>query len=221
MNLNYHDIDWKNLLIKRYLSYQLNELDVMVLFVSDDILKVEETVFLSQDVLSNYMAASRDDIDQSLSKLIKKKIVEVIPQPKGMKFSLESFKGTLYNDMIKDIVINDKIGKNNTGLSGDLATNIEELIGRVLSPTERDHVSQWLKNGADEGMVKEACSKALNANGYFSMKKADKLILEMNRSKSIQDFGVSTVNEDTRRRQEISDILKSTDWTYHGNKDED
>lgn len=221
MNLNYQDFDWKNILIKRYPSYQLSELDVMVIFVSDNVLKLEENVFLTQDILSNYMTSSREDIDQSLSKLIKKKVLEVIPQDKGMRFSLEKFKETLYNDVVKDIALNERIGRNSVGLTGDLSQSVEDLIGRVLSPTERDHISAWLKNGADEGMVKEAVSKSLSPNGYFSMKKADKLILELNRSKSIQDFGVSTIDEGTRKRQEISDLLKNTDWTYHGNKDED
>lgn len=221
MNLNYQDFDWKNILIKRYPSYQLSELDVMVIFVSDNVLKLEENVFLTQDILSNYMTSSREDIDQSLSKLIKKKVLEVIPQDKGMRFSLEKFKETLYNDVVKDIALNERIGRNSIGLTGDLSQSVEDLIGRVLSPTERDHISAWLKNGADEGMVKEAVSKSLSPNGYFSMKKADKLILELNRSKSIQDFGVSTIDEGTRKRQEISDLLKNTDWTYHGNKDED
>lgn len=217
MNLNFQDIDWKSVLIKRYRNYQMDEIDVMVFFVSDNILAMENDVLLTQDILADYMAASRDVIDQSLSKLLKNKMIIVNTDNNGVHFSTTEFKNRLYQDVIRDLVLAEKIGKSTTGLSHDLAQSIEELVGRPLSPLEREHISNWIKEGADDGMIKEACAKSITRSGLLSMKKADNLIMEMNRSRSIDAYGVSTVDEDTRKRQELQDFLNNSDWTYHGN----
>ena len=78
MNISKTDLDWKNILVKKYLSYDLDELDVMVIFVSDNILIQEPKTLLTCDILGAYMKASREDVDQSLSKLISKKYINVV-----------------------------------------------------------------------------------------------------------------------------------------------
>mgnify|MGYP000957594169 FL=1 len=55
MNISKTDLDWKNILVKKYLSYDLDELDVMVIFVSDNILIQEPKTLLTCDILGAYM----------------------------------------------------------------------------------------------------------------------------------------------------------------------
>ena len=88
----------------------------------------------------------------------------------------------------------------------------------MLSPIEKDTVTRWLQEGADEGMIKEACQKAMGKSGHISFKSADKFVLEMERSQGRKDIGVSTVNEETRKKEELRDLFNNADWTYHGDK---
>lgn len=210
MTLTYQDIDWKNVLIKRYRNYNLTELDVMVIFVSDNVLSLEADSLLTCDLLATYMSAKKDDIDASLTKLMQKKFL--VLDEKSMHFSLDAFKKRLFDDMQKDLYLETTAS---SGESDDsLYDYLEKLSGRTLSPIERDMVSNWIKEGVKEDDIKEACQKSLNKGGSISFKKADKIILDLERSQSRKDLGVSTVNEDTRRQEKIKDIL-NYDWTYH------
>ncbi|MFA6861022.1 MAG: DnaD domain protein [Bacilli bacterium] len=218
MNISRNDVDWKNILTKKYLSYDLNELDVMVLLVSDNVLIQEPKTLLTCDILTSYMKAGRDQIDQSLTKLISKKYLTVINVGTTIYSSLEEFKDRLFNDFVKDIVLKSKEGRDPNTVSTSLYASLEELQGTTLSPIERDTVTRWLQEGADEGMIKEAAQKALMKSGHISFKMAERYILDMERSQTRKDIGASTVNEDTRRKEELRDLFNNSDWTYHGDK---
>ena len=213
MTITYHDIDWKNILLKRYQNYGLNELDVMVLFISDLILKLESETIITCDILSSYMSAKKDDLDISLNKLLKKKYLVLNDQT--MRFSLESFKSKLFDDLKKDLYLHSST-EETVQADGSLYEYIEKFIGRTLSPIERDMVTNWLKEGASEEQIKEACQKSLTKSGDISFKRADKIILELERSQSRKAIGTSTVNEDTRKQDKIRDIL-NYDWTNNFN----
>lgn len=215
MSMTYEDVDWKSLLIKHYLSYDLEELDVMVLFVSDMILKKDNTALLTRDILSNYMKANKDDLDQSLSKLIKKGFIKIETEG-GMHSSLGDLQKRLFDDAIKDLRLLEKNGYSVDSTATDLINDLEQLQGKTLSPLDKDQVSIWLKEGADEGMIKEACNRSITKKGLISFRQADSLILAMKRSQSRKDIGTSTVNEDTKKKEELVDLFKNADWTYHG-----
>lgn len=211
MNLTYDDVNWKNILIKKYLSYSLDELDCMVLFVCDAVLSVESNVLITCDILLPYMKASKDDIDKSLSKLMNKKYIECVINNGNIYSSLSNFKQKLFNDEIKDISLRKSISEN-VNISESLYSYIESLNG-PLSPLDKDLVSSWLKQGADEGMVKEACAKSVSKSGHVTFKKADKVISELLRSSSRQNIGVSLVNEDNRNdNEELKKLIQETVW---------
>ena len=66
MEINYQDFDFKSRLIKRYLNYELSENDVMVILVSDELLKDEPNRLLTADSLAPFMHLSPDEIDAVL-----------------------------------------------------------------------------------------------------------------------------------------------------------
>lgn len=219
MQINESDFDWKNILIKKYAAYGLNEMDVMVLFVSDCLLKIQPDVILTYDVLSDYMTARKEEIDASLTKLLKKKYLVFEATENGMHTSFDGFKSKLYQDVLKDAVLKDKaVVSSSDNDTVQLMNDIENLNGRTLSPTERDKISLWLKQGADEGMIKEACKQAVMKSGCISFKTADQLILAMMTSNERKKLGTSTFDhgEDQKRDEEIKDILFNSDWTGHG-----
>ncbi len=211
MNLTKNDIDWKSLLIKKYLNYGLDEIDTMVLFVSDAVLSIAGNTLLTCEILSPYMKAPKDQIDQSLSKLMSKKYLTIVQNGTEFTTSLDSFKELLFQDEIKDLILkgNDNALKN--PLSENLYSYLESING-PLSPIDKDRVSQWIKGGADENMIKEACKKAITKNGHISFKTADAFVLQMQRSESRKTIGVSTVNEETSKSDDLQKLIESTNW---------
>lgn len=217
MEINVTDLDWKSLLIKKYKNYDLNEIDCMVLFVSDAILHVEPNILITKEVLSPYMV-DNNNIDSSLSRLMEKGFLTIVNNGTQFYSSMDDFKKKLFDDAIKDLTLKSQNNYVSNVRYNSLYQDIEGIANRSLTPLERDQISSWLKSGADEGMIKEACTRSLTKSGNISFKSADRYILELQRSESRQSIGASTVNEETKRREELRDFFNNTDWTYHGDK---
>ena len=79
MDINAYDLDWKSILIKKYRNYDLDEIDCMVLFVSDAVLHVEPKTLITKEILSPYMVDG-DRIDDSLSRLMEK-VCDLLQMP--------------------------------------------------------------------------------------------------------------------------------------------
>ncbi|MBQ8141972.1 MAG: DnaD domain protein [Bacilli bacterium] len=213
MELNQFDFDWKSLLIKRYRNYDLDETECMVIFVSDAVLNVDKDALITKETLSPYMK-NIDKIDVALSNLISKEILVISTENGGFSFSLDDFKKRLVEDALKDIALK----KNQSASHNEsLYEELETIANRTLTPLERDQITHWLRSGADEKMIKEACSKAITSSG-INFKQADRLILEMERSESRVNIGASMVDEDSKRKAQLQDIFSNTDWSYHGDK---
>ena len=216
MNISIQDLDWKNILIKKYKEYGLNEVETMIVFLADSILSIDEKTMLTPEILSSYMTIRKEDIDSALSGLCNKGIIELKMEKGSFSSSISHFKKKLFDDVVKDLSFRRE--KANLSSGTNLYTEIEQMTQSTLSPFDRDRITSWLRNGASEGMIKEAIEKSMTANGNISFSKADKLILEMERGKSREELGSSTVNEDTRRNERIQEFLNANDWTYHGDK---
>ena len=210
MNITLKDIDWKSLLVKKYLHYDLNEIDVMVLFVSEAVLDMQEKTLVTCDILSPYMKCAKDDIDTSLSKLMTKKIITIVQEGVNFYSSIEEFKLRLFREEIKDLTLRGSDSVTNV-VSENLYSYLES-IGGPLSPVEKDRVMSWLKEGADETMVKEACKRSLTKNGHISFNNADHFILEMERRASRKNIGVSTIDENDRKNDAMSRAMDSKGW---------
>ncbi|MDD6241414.1 MAG: DnaD domain protein [Eubacteriales bacterium] len=213
MEIDVRDIDWKELLIKKYRNYDLDEEEVMVLFVSDAILTLEPKTLITKDILSPYMK-DQDGIDEALSKLLSKKFMTVTNDGQNFFTSLDDFKKKLFLDSLKDLTLRNSPSSQT---SDSFYSDIESIVNRTLTPLERDQVSAWLKSGADEGMIKEALQRSITKSGNVSFKTADKKILEMERSQSRNAIGASTVNEGEKKNEELRDLFRNTDWIHSDN----
>ena len=105
MDIVSSDIDWKKILIKKYTSYELDEMDVTVLFVTDSILAIDGNVLITCDILSPYMAAKKEEIDLSLSKLMKKNYLSIVAENNSITTSIDAFKQKIFDDFIHDLTI--------------------------------------------------------------------------------------------------------------------
>ena len=153
------------------------------------------------------MASTKEEIDSLLNELIKKGIIEIVNNDNQIYSSIDKFKKRIYDDLIKDIRL-EKEG--NTHPSSSLYSYLEQLNDRPLSSIERDYISNWLKDGISESLIKEACVKSKTKNGYISFKKADSFVLASLRSLSRKEIGVSTIDE--KRERDNASLLFGKDW---------
>ena len=207
MELSQSDIDFSTLLLKRYYYYRLSDLECFTILICNQLLNRDKTLLLTRDVLSKHMASTKGEIDSILNELIKKGIIEIVNSGDQIYSSLDKFKKRIYDDLIKDIRL-EKEG--NTTPSSSLYSYLEQLNDRPLSSLERDYISNWLKDGISESLIKEACVKSKTKNGYISFKKADSYVLVALRSLSRKEIGVSTIDE--KRERDNASLLFGKEW---------
>ncbi len=212
MEITSADFSFARLLVKRYTIYQLDETDVVVLLVTDSLLQLQPQSLITCDTLVSYMSASKDEIDASLSKLMSRQYVEVIDDGRTIYTSVEKFKQQLFNDFIKDRILQEKNSGSNISDS-TIYQELEEMTGTTLAPLERDYVTRWLQSGASEGMIREACSKSITKAGHISFKTANNMISSLLRSEDRKLYGVSALGDDNDR-QKTRDIIMNSDWLH-------
>ncbi len=212
MEITSADFSFARLLVKRYTIYQLDETDVVVLLVTDSLLQLQPQSLITCDTLVSYMSASKDEIDASLSKLMSRQYVEVIDDGRTIYTSVEKFKQQLFNDLINDRILQEKISGSNISDS-TIYQELEEMTGTTLAPLERDYVTRWLQSGASEGMIREACSKSITKAGHISFKTANNMISSLLRSEDRKLYGVSALGDDNDR-QKTRDIIMNSDWLH-------
>lgn len=207
MELGQSDFDFSTLLLKRYNYYRLSDLECLTILICNQLLTRDSKLLLTRDILSKHMASTKEEIDSLLNELIKKGIIEIVNNDNQIYSSIDKFKKRIYDDLIKDIRL-EKEG--NTHPSSSLYSYLEQLNDRPLSSIERDYISNWLKDGISESLIKEACVKSKTKNGYISFKKADSFVLASLRSLSRKEIGVSTIDE--KRERDNASLLFGKDW---------
>ncbi len=217
MEINYQDFDFRSRLIKRYLNYDLSENDVMVLLVSDELLKSDSTLLLTADSLAPFRHLSSDEIDACLAKLRQKKIIVRENNSNSFCSSLVSFKKKIFDDFIKDTALRKENGPE-TAADNEFFDYVQRLQGsKEISPVQRQYIARWLQDGVSQNRIKEALEKSVRASG-ISFTQADKRIRERQRSQGRKTIGTSTVNEKTGKQIDYSELFNNEDWTIDSGK---
>ena len=212
MEITTDDFSFDRLLVKRYTIYRLDELDVVVLLVMDALLDLQPKSLITCDTLASYMSASKDEIDASLSKLIGKQYVEFVDDGRTLYSSIDKFKQKIFDDYVKDRILQEKNSGNNLRDS-TIYVDLEEMTGTTLAPLERDYVTRWLQSGATDSMIKEACTRSLTKSGHISFKAANQMISALLRSEDRMEYGVSAKSDD-HDQTSTRDIIMNTDWLH-------
>ncbi len=216
MDLSIKDLDWRSLLIKNYRSYGINENDLAVLLCINDALK-EFHILVTADDLVSYMTLEKKDIDESLVKLVDKKLIEYVKEDKKIITSLTPLFNRIISDLKKDIILDSKdTSKARIKESVDsLYSYFENVTGKPLSGRDVDRVASWIKSGADERMVHEAVEKLKAQRKVVSIAAVDKIILALQKSKDINSEGFSPRKGEWREGSEETLKILSQSWVPH------
>lgn len=206
MELNFKDINWKSIFLKRYKGLGLDETDVMVVLMADEITQMDGAMPVTADTLSQYMVVSKETIDESLVRLMDKKFVSYDTSDGNL--TLSPLFTRLFNDFKKDIVLSTD-SKSQRKIDESYAF-LQEQLGRPLTGIEIDKINSWLGEGASIDIIKEAFYRIQTNNKRVTFNRLEKEILKLEKERDIIKEGY-TARDDEHRSVELPKVI-SRNW---------
>jgi len=211
MEFGFKDLDWRSLLLKRYKDYGLDEDDVMVILMANEVQKEDANAPITSDTLSEYMTISKDEIDQSLYKLLDRKFIVYETIGTVVRMSFDPLFSKLFADVKKDLVL--ASDKKTDKKVDEAYAFFEKTLGRTITPLELDKISSWLGEGATMGMLQNAVINIQASKQRVTFPRLEKEILRLEKANDISKEGY-TVRDDTNRNdRKLAEIL-SHDWLH-------
>jgi len=205
MELSFDDIDWRSVLLKRYKDYHLSENDVMIIFMINEVKKVDPNSPITNDVLSSYMCLSKDEIDTCLSNLIDKNLILFSMVKNTPILTLQPLFNKIFKDIKKDLIIaSDKALDKESESAYEL---FQKALRRTLSPIENDKVRGWLDEGATLDMMKEAINSIQAKGKTLTITKIGNELLRIQKEKDIDREGFTARDERVRDPIRMNEIL--------------
>lgn len=217
MEFSFSDIDWRSLLLKRYKGYGLSESDVMVVFIADQIEKVDPTAPITAETVAGYMTLSVDEVDQALERLLSRKFISYTVDNMQAKLSLEGLFNRLFSDLQKDIVLKrDDGGRKMSEIHEYL---VKELNRPSLSPIELDKVAAMVSEGATLKLIKQAVSNIRSKGSNLTFSRLSKEVLRLEKEDDISREGYTVRNDIIRDDRKLNETL-AHDWVNDDDDDE-
>lgn len=205
MELNFKDLNWRSIFLKRYKGLRLTESDAMVILMADEVMQMDGEIPVTADALSQYMSLSKETIDDCLLRLMDKKYVAY--SPKG-DLTLQPLFSKLFDDFKKDIVLSSD--SRSQKKIDDAYAFFQKEMGRPLTPLEVDKINGWLGEGATVSMMQEAYANIQSKQKRVTFPRLEKEILRLEKEKDINKEGY-TARDDAHRSNELPKII-SHDW---------
>lgn len=205
-------LDLRYLLISTYKKLGLNESELVMLLVIDQLLE-EGNTFIDAELLSLRMSMKVEDIDRTLTKLIKDKYIEFVPDGKTIKISLKPLEKILlrqYQEMMTKENIEMKEGETQNKIH-NIYSEFEKYFGRSLSPLEYQKIFDWLEQGYDEKTIIDAL-KEVSRSKRKSMNAVDKTLLKMAARDDVDKEGYTTIDSKWNKNIEETMKIAKTKW---------
>lgn len=206
MELSFKDIDWRSLLLKRYKGLKLDEKDTMVIFMTDQVTAMDSSIPVTAEVLSQYMVATKEEIDESLEKLLDKNLIEI--DPSNGSITLKPLFTRLFNDIKKDLLIasDPKVQRK----MDECYEFFQKQLGRVLSPMDVQKINSWIGQGASLALLQEALFNVQSKTKIVTFRKLDNEVLRLLKESDIKKEGY-TLRDKKHPDNKLPNVM-SKDW---------
>lgn len=194
------DLDYRKVLLRRYKSYHLNEVELCALLLIDELNRGVPHLIKPEE-LEPFMSISAKDIDVIMGKLVKFGYI-IIDNTKHC-FSLQPLKEKIFNDTIKEVSVNEAEA-NNFKTYEDIYNLVISALKRGITPVEYDTVNSWVIKKIDKELIETTINKLLTKRKSVTIAAIDK---ELNKSKKEKE----TLDKNSE------ELLKDLDVDlYHG-----
>lgn len=205
-------IDMEYVLLENYKKLGITETELAIIFMIQHLLKQGNTL-ITQELLALKMTLSIQDIDQVLSHLLSKRLIEFESDNGEMKTTLKPLELRLYREF--EVAL---LKRREESLEKGFDTQVqniygvfEKAFGRTLSPAEFQKIREWISLGYEEDVIIDALHEALDANKK-SIRSIDKILLKKTARKDIQKEGYSAISEGWNKDIEKTIQIASEKW---------
>lgn len=190
-----------NYLIKYYSKFEfdVDELMVLIYFLNN-----KERLTFDVNKISNDLYIDSSSVLEIISSLTEKNIISI--EVKKNNGIIEEFISLdLFFSKIKTYLIDNKA----LDTSNDIYSLFEKELGRTLSPTECETITNWIECNIPIDLIKCALKEAV-LNGVNSLRYIDKILFEWNKKgyKSSADI----VNKKSCKNDDYIEELYDYDW---------
>lgn len=199
-------------LLENYKKLGITETELAVIFMIQHLLKQGNTL-ITQELLALKMTLSIQDIDQVLSHLLSKRLIEFESDNGEMKTTLKPLELRLYREF--EVAL---LKRREESLEKGFDTQVQNIygvfekeFGRTLSPAEFQKIREWISLGYEEDVIIDALHEALDANKK-SIRSIDKILLKKTARKDIQKEGYSAISEGWNKDIEKTIQIASKKW---------
>ncbi len=205
-------IDMEYVLLENYKKLGITETELAVIFMIQHLLKQGNTL-ITQELLALKMTLSIQDIDQVLSHLLSKRLIEFESDNGEMRTTLKPLELRLYREFEVALLKRreESLEKGFDAQVQNIYGVFEKEFGRTLSPAEFQKIREWISLGYEEDMIIDALHEALDANKK-SIRSIDKILLKKTARKDIQKEGYSAISEGWNKDIEKTIQIASEKW---------
>lgn len=188
-------------LIRYYSKFELdtNELMLLIYFLNN-----KEKLIFDVNKISNDLYIDSSNVLEIISSLTEKNIISIeVEKNNGI---IEEFISLdLFFSKIKTYLIESKT----LDKSNDIYSLFEQELGRTLSPTEYETITNWIECNVPTDLIKSALKEAV-LNGVNNLRYIDKILFEWNKKgyKSQEDI----VNKKDYKDNDYIEELYDYDW---------
>ena len=208
---DFNAINFEYLLIEHYKDLNIKEEELAVILVVNHLLKQHNDIITAED-LSFKMNLDSKRIDDILSNLVTKNIVDLVFDKKGGKLSLSPLKNKLFQQFKLDIYKEEERQNENVQ---EMAQNVyavfEKELKRTLSPLEVSRIQEWFSTNTDEDII-NAIKDLKVSNKKVSIRAVDKILLAKAKATEISQEGVTAINEKWNKNLEETIKIAKTKW---------
>ena len=211
-DLSLMGIDMEYVLLENYKKLGITETELAIIFMIQHLLKQGNTL-ITQELLALKMTLSIQDIDQVLSHLLSKRLIEFESDNGEMKTTLKPLELRLYREF--EVAL---LKRREESLEKGFDTQVQNIygvfekeFGRTLSPAEFQKIREWISLGYEEDVIIDALHEALDANKK-SIRSIDKILLKKTARKDIQKEGYSAISEGWNKDIEKTIQIASEKW---------
>lgn len=211
--LKMQQIDVRYVLVDKYKSLGLSEIDLATLLVIYNILS-EQSILITSDLLALKMNMDLKALDEELVSLINRNFIEYENVDNIMKTSL---KPTIQKvvDALNNEIFDQKLmelDENAEQVVSNLFMKFEKEFGRSLSSIELDKIREWLSMNLDEEMIIDSLREAKAKSNKVTIRMVDKIILKRMTHQDREKEGYSSLDDKYKKDIERTIDIASYDW---------
>lgn len=209
---NFKAIDFEYLLIEHYKNLNISENELAVILVLNHLLKQKNDI-ITAEALSFKMNLESREIDETLSILVKKNIVDLEIKGTSAKLSLLPLRKKLFNQFKIDILKEEEAQKEEMlSKMQNVYGVLEKELKRTLSPIEISRIQEWFTINYTEKDIENAVKDLIATGKKVTINAVDKKLLAKAKAEELNKEGVTALSDKWSKNMEETIKIAKMKW---------